>query len=175
LLLGQRTEVIVLGAGQVSPCAQRCSLAVHDKGLAAKTKGLLHLLDLRDIQWVIGAVAWDDKRGHRHAQRIQRGNGDLDLGLIVAIFTMTELEQAQFGECFDVGVGGRGIDAKEVRIEVVNTNGVLIEFRLAVLPRIVPSEVVEHVGKAVVLEVEGANGFAQTGLEEVEVGLCPKL
>jgi hypothetical protein len=51
----------------------------------------------------------------------------------------------------------------------------VIEFRLEVLPGVVESEAVEHVGQAVVLKVEGSNGFAQTGLESMQVVLCPGL
>jgi hypothetical protein len=175
LRLGQRAKVIVVGAGQVSSCAQGRRLAVADEGLAALTEGLLYLLDLRDIQGVIGTVARDDERGHRHAQRVQGGHGDLDLGLVVAIFAMTELEVTQLREDLDVGVGGGSIDAKKFRVQVVNTDGVLVEVHLAGFPGIVPREVVEQVGQAIILEIEGTNGFAQTGSESVKVVLRPGL
>jgi hypothetical protein len=88
---------------------------------------------------------------------------------------VTELEVTQLGENLDVGVGGGRIDAKELGVEVVNTNVVLVEVHLGCLPGIVPSEMVENVGKAIVLEVERTNGFAQTGSEGVEVVLRPEL
>ena len=59
--------------------------------------------------------------------------------------------------------------------EVVNPDGVPVEVHLAALPGIAQGEAAEHVGQAVVLEVEGAHRFAQTGSEGVEVGLGPGL
>ena len=88
---------------------------------------------------------------------------------------MAELEKAEFGENIDVGVGGGGIDAKEVRLEVVNTDGVLVEVGLSVFPGAVQGQVIEDVGQAVVLEVEGPNGLAQAGGKGVEVSLSPGL
>lgn len=171
----QRSKVKVLGACQVSPGIQRCSLAVHDIGLTAFAEGLLHLLDLRDVQRVVGAIARDDHRGDRHAKRVEGRHGDLDLRLIVAIFAMTELEQTPLGENLDVGIGGGGVDANEVCGQVVDADGVLVEILLNVLPTTVQGEVIEHIGESVVLKVEGTNGFAQTGLQGVEVGFHPRL
>jgi hypothetical protein len=88
---------------------------------------------------------------------------------------VAELEEAELGEDLDVGVGGGRIDAKEVRVQVVNADGVAVEIGLGVLPGVVKGEAVKDVGQAVVLEVEGSNGLAQAGLEGVEVSLCPGL
>jgi hypothetical protein len=82
---------------------------------------------------------------------------------------VAELEEAEFGENLDVGAGGGGIDAEEVRVEVVNADGVAVEVSLGVLPGAVKGEVVEDVGEAVVVEVEGSNGLAQAGREGMEV------
>lgn len=138
-------------------------------------EGLLHLLDLRDIQGVIGTVAWYDKRGYRHAKRVEGGHGDLDLRQISAIFAMPELDVPSCGENIRVSVNGGGIDAKKGRIELVNSNGVLVEGRFTILPVAVQRELVEHVSKAVILEIERTNGFAQANLEGVQVGLGPGL
>src|SRR5262249_13103105 len=103
------------------------------------------------------------------------GHGDLDLRLVVVILAVAELEQAPLGEGLDVGVGGAHIHAKEVRLEAVNPDGVLVDLALAVLPGTVPSQTVEDVGQAVILEVERANGFAQAGPQGVPVGFGPGL
>ena len=178
--LRQRAEVKVLGAGQVSPSAQRHPLAIHHKGLATLAEGLLHLLDLWHIQRIIGTVARDDHRGYRHAQRVQGGQGDLDLRQVVAILAVAELDVTQVVLNLDIGVGGAGIDAKEVGLEIVYADDVLVEVHLEVLPDqvlvvFVQGEAVEDVGQAVILEVQGADGFAQSGLESVPVGLRPGL
>src|SRR5207253_1332762 len=101
--------------------------------------------------------------------------GDLDLRQVIAIFAVAELDEPPFVENLGVAVGGAGIDAKKARIEVVNADGVLVEVGLGVMPGTRHREPVEHVGKAIVLEVKGANGLAQAGLQGVEVGCNPGL
>jgi hypothetical protein len=83
----------------------------------------LHLLNLRDVQRVVGAVARDDQGGQRQAQRVERGQGHLQLRLVVAILAVAERKLPQFGERLDVGVGRGGIDADEPRVQVVDADG----------------------------------------------------
>jgi hypothetical protein len=86
-----------------------------------------------------------------------------------------ELDVALFIDNLGVAVSGAGIDAKNVRVEVVNPNGVLVEVRFSVWPGISDTEAVEDVGEAIVLEVQRANGLAETGLQGMEVGSNPGL
>ena len=132
--LRQRAEVVVAAVRQVRPRGQRRRLAVADKGLAAAAEDGLHLLHLGDVQRVVGLVARRDERGHRQPQRVERGHGDLDLRLVVAILAVPELEVGLGRTNIDVGVGGRGVDAKEVGLEVVDADERLVDFGFAVLP-----------------------------------------
>jgi hypothetical protein len=88
---------------------------------------------------------------------------------------VAELEQALLGEHLGVGGSGGGVDAEQGGLQVVDAHDVLAEVRLEGLPGPVVGEVIEDVGEAVVVEVEGADGLAEGGLQGEAVFLGPGL
>jgi hypothetical protein len=173
LLLRQRAEVVVPGTGHVGAGAQRGHLAVAHVGLAPRAEGALDLLDRGDIQRVVRAVARDNDRADGQSERIEGRRGDLQLGQVVAVLAVAELQQAVLRE--DLGIRGRrgGVDAEQGRGEVVDADGVAIEVGLEGLPGRGLSQGVEDVGEAVVMEVQRPQGFPQAGLKGQHVLFDP--
>ena len=124
---------------------------------------------------VVRPATGNDGGGQRHPQRVEGSHGDLQLGQIIAVLAVTELDQPLFGLDIGISGGGGGVDANEVRREVVNADGVLVEVGLEVLPGIILRQGIEEVGEAVVVEIEGADGLAEEGREGVKVLLGPRL
>jgi hypothetical protein len=143
-------------------------------GLAASTEGLLDLLDLGDIQPVVGDVAGDDHGGDGQAQGIEDSGGDLELGPGGVVLAVTELDDALLGDDLGVGAGGGGIDAEDRGGQVVDAKGVAVEIDLERQPVLGLGQGVEDVGEPVIVEVEGSDGLAQDGLEGEEVLLYPR-
>ncbi len=138
-------------------------------------EGLLHLLDLRHVQRIVGAVARDDQGADRHAQGVQGGDGDLQLRQVVAVLAVAELEEALFGNHAGMRVGGGAIQTEARGAQVVDAHGILVEVVLESQPGIGLRQGIEEVGEAVVVEVKRSDGLAEQGLESEEVLLGPGL
>jgi hypothetical protein len=78
---------------------------------------------------------------------------------------LAELDEALLGEDLGIGGGGGGVDAADRDGQAVDADGVAVEVLLEGLPGVGLGEGVEEVGEAVVVSVEGSDGFAEAGLE----------
>ena len=130
LVLRQRAQVEVAPGRHEGARGQRGHLAVAHVGPAAHPEGLLHRLDGRDIQGIVGRVAGHDGGGQRHAQRVEDGGRDLELGPVGVVLAVAELQEPLLGQDVGVGVGGGGVDADEVGGELVDADGLLVQVAL---------------------------------------------
>ena len=125
----------------------------------------MHRPDGRYVQRVVGRVPGHDGRGQRRAQRVEDGGRDFELGPVGVVLAVAELQQPLLGQDLSVGVGGSGVDADQVGGELVNTQGLLVEVPLQGAEGGAGAQPAEPVGEAVVVEIDGPDGFAQQGRE----------
>ena len=86
---------------------------------------------------------------------------------------MAELQQPPLREDVGVGVGGGGVDADGVGGELVDADGLPVEVAFEPGEGVAGPEAGEAVGEAVVVEVDGEDGFAQQSGEGAAVVLDP--
>ena len=134
-------------------------------GSAALTEGLLHRLDGRDVQRVVGRMTGHNGRDQRHAQRVQHARGDFQLGPVGVVLAVAELHQPLLGQHISVGVGGGRVVTNRVGGELVDADGLLVQFPFQDAKGVVAAEPVEPVGEPVIMESDGQDPFAQQGRE----------
>jgi hypothetical protein len=173
LTLRQRAEVEVAAGGHERPRGQGRHLAVADVGATAGPEGRSHGEDGRDVERVIGRVPGHDGGGQRHAEGVESGGGDLELGPVGVALAAAELQQPLLGEDIGVRVGGGGADADGVSGELVDADGLPVEVAFELGEGIPGAQSGQAIGEAVVGEVDGADGFAQESGEGAVVVLDP--
>src|SRR3954470_5737936 len=140
-------------------------LQLQSPGATTDAKGLLHRLDDRDIQLIIGRVAGHDGGDHGHAQRVEDGRRDLQLGSIGVILAVAELQEPLVGQDLGVGVGRGGVDADQVGGELVDADGVLVQITFQEAEGFAEAEPGEPVGEAIVVDTGGEDLLAEQGGE----------
>ena len=88
---------------------------------------------------------------------------------------MAELQEPLRGEDVGVRVGGGGVDADDVRGELVDPDGLLVQVTLQGAEGGAGAETAEPVGEPVVVGVRGQHGFAEEGGEGALVLRDPRL
>ena len=143
-------------------------LAIAHIQQPAPPQALADARDRRHIQGVIGPLAWDHVRRHRHAQRIQGRHHDLHLGQVgTMVFAVAKLEQPVFGHA-PVTVGGGTIQANAGRLQVIHAQRVLIQGPLTSTPARIITQGLEHRRQPVVADVQGVYRLPGALLERVE-------
>jgi hypothetical protein len=93
LHLRQRTQIIIARQGDEGARGMSRHLAVADTQQATAAQTLLHPLDTRHIQRVIGVLARHHIGSHRHPQRIENRLHHFDLRQIrTVILAMAKLK-----------------------------------------------------------------------------------
>jgi hypothetical protein len=169
LVLREGAQVEVLPVGHEGARRQRGHFAVTHVGPPGTAEGLLHLLDDRDVQRIVGRIAGHDNGDQRHAQRIEDASSDFQLRPGGVVLAVAELHQPLLGHDVGVGIGGGGVDAHRVGGELVDADGLLVQLPFQVAEGIAAAQTVEPVGQSVVLEIDGPDRFAEQGGEDALV------
>ncbi len=172
---GKRAQVEVAVKCHASARGQRAHLAIPDVQQTAPRQAAAHAQDRGQVEWIIGTLTGEKVGGDGHAQGIQRGEHDFELGQVGAVvFTVTELKQAVCGDGPIAAAGGR-VEADTRRVQVVDAQGSAGERALEGSPGGVIAEHVQQTGETVVSQILRAERLTRTGLQGEQALLSPRL
>jgi hypothetical protein len=172
--LRQRAQVIIAFSLDTRAGLQGAHLAIAPRQQPTPPQALPDAGDGRESLGIIGPLARDDVRRHRHAQGIQGRHHDFDLRQVRAmIFAMPKLEQPGVGHG-PVAVGGGAIEADAGWFQVVDAQHMLIQGPLKGVPAPIVAQGLQHGGQPIVADIEPMHRLPGAFAQRVEPLFRPR-